>query len=347
MILSIMIELAIVLALAWNWFGGRTSPDRFASAYGIVMDEPGRQSVRNVLHRTYLGRVFGGLGGLALLGLTALLLGVGPAIAAAFVGLIAGTMVGIALAQVRRHSVPGSVRHASLNARTVRDYAPARAGRPVALVTVTGIVVSVLVVATAPAGLGPFTPVVFVAVATVLIAPFGVWLQRRIVEAARDDIDPSVDDALRTAAVRAVHHSILGVLLCGLVVAGVAGLLTSSNLTVHVDDHILFTAPPGSTSISPETSARSADNPETGPLRVSWIEADGSHHQTRWARVTGSVSFGSSNFQGLSSLFGLTVFLGGLAVFVEWGRATSAWKRRPAKPLPVTRVPSVSAGSTA
>jgi hypothetical protein len=344
-IVMILLELAVLLGLAANWFGGRTSPERFGSAYDIAINDAALPSVRGVLHRTYLGRVLGGLCGLVLLGGTALLLGVGPAIAGAFVGLVAGTMVGIALAQLRRRADVGSLRHASLDARTVADYAPPHAMRSEAFAAALCIAVPILVVTSAPAGLGPYTPMLVVAAAAVVLAPVGNWLQRRIVEAPRADIAAPVDDALRTAAVRAVHHSVLGVLLCGLVVAGVAGLLTQSNLSVRIDGRTWFTAPPGSTSISVDTGRRLVATPNTGPLRITWTEADGSDHEIEWARVTGHPAYGTASSSGPTPLFGLAVFLGTIAVFVQWGRATSAWKRGPKRHV-VSPVPVATAGSS-
>jgi hypothetical protein len=126
----------------------------------------------------------------------------------------------------------------------------------------------------------------------------------------------------------------LGVLLCGVVVAAVGGMLVQSTLAVNLGTRTLFSAPPGSTSISIDTGVRQVTSPDTGPVRVYWIEADGSEHTKFFSHVVGVPDYGSPDTSVTSGLFGVVLLAGAVGVFLEWGRAASAWRRRGSGPTP-------------
>ncbi len=321
------IPLGFLVAIGWIWFGRRPTPERFGTAQGLVLDPASLPLVRSALHRTYVGRVVGALAGA--LGVVAFGWALGAIVALPFLGLlglVAGTMVGIALAQHRRRSAADAVRHASLTARTVADYAPKHAAWSIALATAACAGLSVAVAITAPAGLGAYAGIAALSAAAVLVVPLGRWLQRRVVEAPRGAAEPRVDDALRATAVRAVHHSVLGVLCCGIVLASLTGMLTLHTLVVLSHGHTVFRAPPGSTSISVDTSLRRLTDPGA-PLEVSWIEADGSSHRAVLAGVAGDVETASSGLTGPGRLLGWMSLVVAVAAVVQWAHATSAWKR--------------------
>jgi hypothetical protein len=345
MLIGIVLEVVVLALLIWIWLGRRPTVERFATAHGVVVDAASIHPVRAQLARTYTGRVVGALVGALLLGLLALLIGVGAAIGASLIGLIAGTMVGIAIAQHRRGPAPGAVRHASLEARSIGDYAPAHSGWWVALTAAVCVLTIVAVPVAAPAGLGPYAAAVALAAVTVLIIPLGAWLMRRIVEAPRDDTAPAVDDALRGAAVRALYHSVLGVLLCGLIVAGVGGLLTQQTLVVTTDHGTVFTAPPGSTSLGVGSGLHQPGDPNP-PVLVTWIEADGSEHETVLRNVDGAPTTGTADGSGAIPFWWLTL-IGIIATLVQWARATNAWRRGPRRPAAARATTTGTVGTIA
>lgn len=340
MLIPVLVEVAFVGLLARIWFGRRPTVDRFATAHGLVVDEASLPPVQRALRATYAGRILGALVGAVVLGSLALVIGVGTAVAAAFIGLVGGTMVGIAIAQRRRRPEPSATRHASLHARTIASYSPAHATRSVVATSIACAAVAILAVITAPAGLGPYGPAIGLALATLLIVPIGRWLQSRIVEAPRDTIQPDVDDALRTTAVRAVHHSVLGVLLCGLAVAAIGGMLTQSTMVVRSGGAIVFRAPPGSTSISVDTGLRQTYGPRA-PVRIFWIEADGSEHQTEWQRIAGSPRFSHADNVAASTAFAVVMLFATFWTLLQWARATNAWRQGSTRAR-VATVPSES-----
>jgi hypothetical protein len=346
MLIAIVLNLVLLAVLAWIWFGRRPSVERFAATNGIVVDDVSLPRVRSALRRTYTGRVVGSLLGALVLGLAALVIGPGAAIGGATIGLVAGTMLGIAVAEHRPRPEPSAVREASLTARTVRGYAPARAGWWIAASAVACVGASAFVAVSAPAGLGPYGPALLLALATLLIIPLGRSLERRIVEAPRDTTQPTVDDALRRAAVRAVHHSVLGVLLCGVAAASVGGLLTQRTLAITSNHTTVFRAPPGSTSISVDTGLRQTYG-RNAPVRVSWTEADGSQHQTGWLRLAGSPVSGTSQATAAGLVFWLMMLLSVVAALVQWSRATNAWRRGPPSATVTAPTPAGAAGQVA
>jgi hypothetical protein len=328
LIIASLIPIVALMAVGWIWFGRRPTADQFAVAQGVTLDAATLPPVQVALRRTYAGRVLGALLGVVVLGGLGLIVNVGVGVGAACIGLVGGTMVGIALAQHRGRPAAGTVRRASLDARAVGDYGPARAPWSVGATAVAVLGATALALTTAAAGLGPYGAAFGLAVGTLVIIPVGRWLQRRIVEAPRDAIDPDVDDALRSVAVRAVHHSVLGVLLCGLAAACLGGVLTQSTWTVVSGGETVFTAPPGMTSISVDTGLRQAFGPGA-PIRVYWIESDGSEHHTGPLDVAGTPRTVSPNLGRVGQLLGWLMLFAAVAALVQWSRAATAARRRP------------------
>lgn len=339
-VVGLLIYAAFFGFLVWSWFGAHPSVARFTAAHRITLTEADLPRVRAVLRRTYRGRVLGALAGAIVLGGAALTIGRGAAFVAVIVGLIVGSMVGIALAQDRTRVETVAVRRASLDARTVREYTTRWGPWWVAATASACVLVSVLVVATAPAGLGPYAPLLAGSVAALLIVPVGRVLQRRIVEAPRDELDPGVDDVLRSTAVRAVHHAVLGVLLCALAVAMFAGSATHSTSDVLDDRGVVYTVPPGSTSISVDTGLIQSGHPH-GPIRVYWIEANGSEHRSRPLLVSGSPRLGGDDSVALIQLYGWGMVGAAIAALVQWWRAATSWRR------PAANRQGISAGPAA
>jgi hypothetical protein len=334
MVVELLIEAAFVGFLAWTWFGARPTIERFAASHGLAIDSSSRPTVERALRRSYRGRVLGALAGAVALGGLALVFGVALGAVGALVGLIAGSMVGIALAQHRPRADTGAVRQASLAARTVAGYAPAHAVASIAFTTLLCLALPALAILVAPAGLGPYGAGIVAAVSAVLIVPVGFVLQRRIVEAPRDTLAAPVDDALRTAAVRSVHHAMLGVLLCGITVAGFIGAVVQNPMTVVDDRGTVFTAPPGSTSLSIDTGRIQAGEPDA-PVRVYWTEADGSEHHTRWLAVDGPPRLGDDDDVFAVQAFGWTMVFAAFGALRNWWRAATSWRRATRGPAPV------------
>ena len=324
----VLVQIVFLAALGWIWLGRRPTPARFATAQGITIDGESLPLVASALRRTYLGRVVGTpAGGLTLVAI-GWIFGLRVTLAyLALLGFVGGTMIGVVLAQHRRSAAPGSVRQASLTARTVADYSPRYAAWSIAILAVVCAGGCAVVALTAPAGLGAYAGVLVIAAAAVLVVPLGQRLQRRVVEAPRGEADPTVDDALRATAVRTVHHAVLGILCCGILLASLTGALTRTTLAVLADGHVLFQAPPGSTSISVDTGLRQSGHPNA-PVRITWTEADGSDHEKAHVRAVGAVYTTSIRPSGLPLFVGSIGLLVTIAAFVEWSRATSAWKRR-------------------
>jgi hypothetical protein len=321
-----LIPLAFLAAVAWVWFGRRPNPERFATAQGIVIDEASLPLVRSALHRTYVGRITGALVGAVALGALAWLLGTIVAIAyLVLLGLVAGTMVGIAVAQHRRRPARDTVRHASLTARTVAGYAPEHAAWSITIAGIACFGLPVLVALNAPAGLGPYAGIVGLAAGAVVVVPLGRILQRRVVEAPRGDANPAVDDALRRTAVSAVHHAILGVLCCGIVLAGLTGALVYNTMVVESEGRVVFHAPPGSTSISVDAGRQVVD--PDAPARVYWTEADGSDHERDLPQADRSAHTEHHGQGPAGLLLGWLSLLVTAAAITQWSRATRAWKR--------------------
>jgi len=313
--------------LAWTWFGHRPSVDRFVTRHGIAVSNRDLPCVDRALHRSYRGRVVGALLG-ALLGTVALTAGAGFAAVGAFVGLVSGSMVGVALAQRRTRRNPEVVRRASLDARTIGGYTTRRGAWWITAAAGGCLVVPLLVVATAPAGLGPFGPALLGAIAAVLIVPVGVFLQRHIVEAPRDGLEPHVDDVLRSTAVRAVHHSVLGVLLCGLTVASFAGGMTTIRDSVLGDRGIPFAFVPA-TPVPLDPGQIRADHLR-GPIRVHWTDADGTDHVSEPFYVARERPDRAGGSWVSLLLFG-SALAAAIVALVQWWRATTSWRRPAAR----------------
>ena len=276
-----LIPLGFLAAVAWVWLGRRPTPERFATAQGIVHRRgvtPPRCAPRCTAPTSDASPVrspvrwsLGGWPGCS--GTTAAI----PYLV--LLGLVAGTMVGIAVAQHRRRRPGDAVRHASLTARTVADYAPRARG--VVRSAITGIAVSRAARSghrsTRRRAWAPTPGSSILAAAAVVVVPLGRILQRRVVEAL--------------AATRIPHRRRRAAPYRGRCRAPRGprrALLRDRARGSHRDpganhaDHRKSTAgrvlhaPPGSTSISVDTGRQAVD-PErrpsgsTGPRRTARI----------------------------------------------------------------------------
>jgi len=326
-----VIPLAI---LAYALIGNRPDPDRFATANDLVLDDASRDDVERALERTSRFRIGGACIGAAI-GALIVAVTMGPALlATGLTAVLLGTLIGIGISPFHRADPPGALRSASLTVRCVDDHRPPRA-RFVLRGLLLLIVVFAIVVASGATDEIARTRLLTATVLAIGLSAWvgGAWLQRRIVERTRERDDPAhlrVDDALRSSAVRAVHHAVVGVLLCVLALVGVVGVTSQTFVGVDLGGHTVFHAPAGATvdsveNLTPEGSA-------VATVRIRWTDADGRRHETvRSAAGDATITMGDlwANVWILSFGFWCTT-IGFLGALYQWGRASKAW-RRPAR----------------
>ena len=137
-------ELAVIIGVvvafgAFLLWGNRPTPDQFATTNDLVLDDESRATVAIALRRTYRGRVFGGAAGFVVAVLIAALGATTLNFAGGLAAIFAGSLVGIALAQLTRTPATDPMPIASLEARDPQAYRPYRAA------VVIGIALAVLV----------------------------------------------------------------------------------------------------------------------------------------------------------------------------------------------------------
>jgi hypothetical protein len=256
-----------------------------------------------------------------------------------------GTLIGIGLGQFRRAPASTSVRAASLTVRDPAEYRPRHATVIVGGVLTATAGYGAIVVATADHGTaGIAARLVAIVLAGGLVTATAAWLQRRIVEQQRDGTsDVPVDDALRAASVRAIHHAVVGLMLCAIALVGFIGVESQMFTGIQIGDHVAFRFPAGAT-FDERTDVEV--EPATATVTVHWRDAGGAPHTTVRATEDQGVGWGSltadSALMGLGYWVAVLGFLGGI---VEWGRAAKAWRHAARAHRPQPSV--ISAGSAA
>jgi len=322
--------------------GNRPSPERFAVANELSLDETTTAEITTVLSRTRRGRVQGAtigcISGLALGLVASAALDLVSPWSVAFSttgGILVGSLVGIGFAQSGSRDVAGPTREASLAVRDVRAYRT-RFGNlslRVAVVAFLGAVALTLV-ATAHDTLVTLTAIGITAACTLGFLALASRLSIRVVERARDRVDPDharVDDALRSSAVRAIQHATIGVLACAIGILGLVGINTQTYEAVKVDGHAVFVVPDGGSLIRVvEGGDVHTVVTQTTRMRIKWRDRDGTRHVTVRARPPATY-LGSGTYIDNTvalSLGGLAVMLGWCGGLIEWSRAAKAWRRR-------------------
>ena len=246
--LLVLTQLAIlVVSLVRAVMGSRPKARRFLEVNGLTVRPGDEEWVRAALHRTYISRLAGGIVGCLLGAGTAARLGTGFAVGGAGIGLLTGTLLGIAVAQKRRSTTTDRSRSASLVARDPEDYRPPHATKITTGVAIVVLGYGTFALATVDGAIGVTGTLFASGFATLLAVPLGRWLQRRTTELQRTETDPDslrVDDGLRASAVRGIHHATLGVLFCGLLILGYAASSTQTFVGITNGDRVLFRAPP-------------------------------------------------------------------------------------------------------
>lgn len=336
MILALLLLLWVIpVVFLVAGFGSLPRPERFLLVNDLAARPIDVEHVRSVLRRTYRSRIAGGLTGLVIGGFAGSRLGPTFAIGGAGVGLLMGTMLGIAVAQSRRRDVGAdTTRSASLVARDPVDYRPAHATRTTVGLALVLLAYGGFAIATADGELRVTLGLFAVGFATVLAVPLGRFLQRRTVEMRRVNVDPEsarVDDALRANAVRGIHHATVGVLMCGLLLIGYGAVSTQSYLGMNEGSETLLRTPPLSRHLW--TSPVGKDR-----VRVHWIEVDGSAHSDVVPALADAVYGNIWTNDTLVAIGYWAAFLGFFGALVQWARAAKAW-RRP------QRAPDLSSGT--
>jgi hypothetical protein len=324
---EILVTIAMVgLLLAALLWGNRPTPARFAAANGLTLDDETRAEVRAALRRTYRGRVLGGSASFVIAVAFGVATGTDFSFTRGLAAVLAGTLVGIALAQFTPAPAPGAVRVASLDARDVDDYRPRRA--KVVLGVALGILLGYSVSFLAFGATGAMVVIVpVVALAGIAVVVLGGWIQRRIVEQARARVDEDqarVDDALRASAVRAVHHATVGILLCGIAFVGITGARWGP-IDVEVAGETRFQLAPGASDVV------------TGGERIWWTDFSGDRHARVVPRAVGHITgwHQRSESPAVSIVGAFLALLAGVGAVLEWREAARAWRRpRPTRPAP-------------
>jgi hypothetical protein len=324
---SIVLILLVLWALplwllVWTLRDNRPRARRFLRVNDLAT-RPADEDVR----RTYISRLAGGVVGLAIGAAAGGRLGIGFAIGGGGIGLLMGTLLGIALAQVRRARAPDGARSASLDVRDPANYRPPHTSEVTAGLTLFVVGYGTFAITTAHGELGVTVALFVTGFATVLSVPIGRWLQRRTIELQRADTDPDsirVDDALRASAARGIHHATVGVLMCGLLILGYAATSTQSYLGVKDEHRVLLRTPTLTRTITADSLGSSRPN----HLRVHWTEADGSRHtmiiERRGPRtITGNI-WSDGTLLGIG--YWVTIF-GFIGAIIQWSRAAKAWRQ--------------------
>lgn len=333
--------------LAWVLFGNRPRVERFVAVNDLPRRPTDLERIRSVLRRTYRARVVGGLLGFLTGSVVGARVSHPQMVAGGGIGLLLGTMLGIALAQLRRRRTPAGTRSASLRIRDAADYRPPAATAVTLAVSLLVAGYGVLVVASAPQGTDTARLPLAVGAATLLAVPLGRWLQRRTVEMQRVDADETairVDDALRAAAVRGVHHATLGVLCCGLLLTGYVGTTTQNVIEVRDGDRVLLREPALTmTAVPPRSVDPVSDRRVT--WRVTWTAPDGSEHERRvHGTRAGTLVAGTWGFGPVAWIGFWAVLVGLVGACFEWGRAAKAWRRPQRIPSPPPDAVTVGVG---
>ena len=350
-----MISILVLVSLAWlvpvillfRGFGGRPRPERFLAVNGFADRPSDVDHVRTILRRTYRSRLAGAIAGLTIGGLAALRVSPMFVSGGAIIGLLMGSMVGITVAQARRGTTDRSAaRSASLLAREPRDYRPRHAAATITVLAVMLLAYGIFAVTSAQVTLGVANATIFgVGFAALLAVPLGQRFERRTAELQRtggDETARQVDDALRASAIRGIHHSTLGVLLCGLCLIGTGAVATQSWIAVVDGPHTLLRIP-SHTTVNLQRVSQAGTPAAEAVWRADWKEFDGTSHARTLRPASGNVTLDSSGRD--SSLLGIGAavsFLGFLGALIEWVRAARAWRKPQRGPTLPLVAPSVA-----
>ncbi len=346
--LAVIIGVAVAFGAFLLW-GNRPTPEQFATTNHLELDDESRTTVAIALRRTYRGRVFGGAGSFVVAVLIAASGASTLSFASGLAAIFAGSLVGIALAQ--RGCTPADpMPIASLEARDPHDYRPRRAAIAIglALAVLIGYGLAMVLSYDVNRTRAVVTAMV-VGIAAVATVAIGARLQRRIVEQAQDHRNPQharVDDALRAGAVRAVHHAVMGILLCGITLLAVTGATRTETMRVERDGHVVMTLPSDGHDFRIAT--------EAGTYSVTWIGADGVEQATSLAAarspevydITSPTSSGISNGPMVALGFWLA-FAAGIGALFEWRAAARSWRRPSPRTLSTPRSSTLATSGAA
>jgi len=326
----------LVAAVAIAVFAvNRPRAERFFTANGLDERPDDVAHVRALLHHTRVSRLAGGVVGIVLGGVSGASLGGPGALAGAGIGLLAGTMLGITVSQPRPEPPASPVRAASLSAREPRDYLPRHARTVTLGLAVLVVVYAVVAMTTAIAPLGRTIAIFVTGLATVLAVPVGRVFQRRTLELRRADVDAAsvrVDDALRAAALRGIHHATLGILLCGLLLVGYGAVATQGVEGLQVRGVTVVSAPPLSTGFGFASPASATARTQL----AHWTEPDGSRHvtsvPTRAVQARDAFIGTIVDHPVLDGIGAWATMIGFFGALLEWWRAAGSWRRPQATP---------------
>lgn len=327
----------LVLAVTRN----RPTPERFALANELQLDQMTTAEVNVALVRTRRGRVLGASLGCA----TGFALGVllsqvldivtfWTTLFSTTGGILVGTLVGIALVQTASLPDKNPTREASLAIRDVRSYRTRFGTLLLRVALVIFLVAAGLTVIAAQHNV-PLTigSIAFVTVGVLAFTMLASRLSVRIVERGRDRIEAGharVDDALRSSAVRAIQHATVGILACGIGVLGIIAIQTQTYQAVTVDGRSVFVVPDGGSLVRVvDGGDLTTVVTQTTRMRIEWRDRDGINHTTVRTRPP-AVYFGSGTYieSDLAIAIGsFALIIGWFGGLIEWSRAAKAWRR--------------------
>ncbi len=320
-----VVTVGFIAAVVASFVGNRPSPEQFFSVNGLVAVPETPTFVGARLRATYRGRVGGALIG-ALVGVTAgSALGWASAFGCGVIGVLAGAMGGMAVAQASRSPSTGDRHFASLEVRDPISYAPRRAPLWEVVLAVIVVAYGLVVVMTFDEHAAGAVAQIGVGLAAIVALAGGRRIRRRIAEHRRTSLEPAAvcaDDALRAVGVRGIHHATMGVLFCGLLLLGVAGIRTQTFEGVSIDGHVVVRVAPGSHDLNVATLADGA--------QVRWTDRRGTPHFSRVtvpARMRHTYTVGRLWNDGwLVALGFATVVVGFVGALAQLGRASRAWR---------------------
>jgi hypothetical protein len=330
MFMGVIIVLLIVFGIRRSMATDR-SPESFAEAHGLTLDDVTRPFVTHHLARLQAHRLWGSLVG-AVIGIAAGWL-LGSTFLMVFVASLAGSLVGMGAAEAARYfrrSADTTPRIAVLERRDRALYMSAGARR-------VELIVSVLFAACAVASLAlrSKTPLMVRAMVCVLAAAVlvgGRVVGRRIalrsVDVTNTQLQPA-DHAIRSAAI-----DVVGAIVAALVLCATAWLVqtptSTGTMTVRGDDGMLIASIPDVAADEPWSVAPGVDV-ET----ITWTDARGATHSADFAAPNLSTSQGIT--AGVSQNFWFGFFRPLFSLLLA-GWAFGEW-------LQVSRIPFRGAGS--
>jgi hypothetical protein len=122
--------------------------------------------------------------------------------------------------------------------------------------------------------------------------------------------------------VRGIHYATVGVLLCGLLLAGYGTALTQGVTTLQVGSRTVAHLPPASehTSITPDLGT------EPTVWHVAWTEPGGVK-KSRRITSTETVAFGTLAAGPILTIGFWTSVVGLIGALVAWSMSAKAWRQ--------------------